>query len=150
MKEKILFLIRILIGGLFIYSGYVKLIEPYQNFLAIIYSYKILGGWPAHAAALVIPWVEFCFGLFLLKGLWIRFSAGVLWLLNGAFILVVAQAMIRRIPLEDCGCFGDGAVSLELYQVLILDLALWCILAVLFFKSHSAGWWSIDRFYEKK
>jgi uncharacterized membrane protein YphA (DoxX/SURF4 family) len=127
-----------------------KLMEPYQNFLAVIYGYKILAGPAAKFTAMVLPWAELIFGIFLLKGLWTRFSAGVLWLLNTVFIAVVSQALIRKLPITDCGCFGDTALSMSLDKLLWLDLGLWVIFAVLFIRAKDASWCGIDWYFEKK
>ena len=146
----VLFLLRVAAGALFIASGFTKLIEPYQNFLAVIHSYKIVGGEAAKAAAMGLPWAELILGAFLLKGLWIRLSAGALWLMNTAFFAVVASAIIRKLPIEDCGCFGESPVTLTLKQVLAMDAVLWVILGILFLRAADASVWSLDRYFERK
>ncbi len=146
----VLFLLRVAAGALFIASGFTKLIEPYQNFLAVIHSYKIVSGEAAKAAAIGLPWVELILGAFLLKGLWTRLSAGALWLMNTAFFAVVASAIIRKLPIEDCGCFGESPVTLTLKQVLAMDAVLWVILGILFLRAADASACSIDRFFERK
>ena len=72
MKPKIFFTLRVAVAAVFIASGFMKLVEPYQNFLAVIYSYKILTGASAKWLALTMPWAELIFGVFLLFGLWTR------------------------------------------------------------------------------
>jgi hypothetical protein len=41
-------------------------------------------------------------------------------LLFGVFVVVVGQALIRGLPLENCGCFGEW-VHLKPQTVIILD-----------------------------
>jgi uncharacterized membrane protein YphA (DoxX/SURF4 family) len=145
-----LFILRIASGALFIVSGFAKLIEPYQNFLAVIHSYRVVSGEPARAAAIALPWAELIFGVFLLKGLWVRFSAFALWSLNSVFFAVVASALWRKLPIENCGCFGESRAPLTLSQVLVMDAALWVILGILCVRAADASLWSIDRFFERK
>ena len=149
MKQKLFFLLRVSLALVFIVSGAMKLMEPYQNFLAVVYKYKILSGWTAKAFAGAIPWVELILGVFLLKGLWTRFSLSVLWLLNCSFIAVLGSALWRKLPITECGCFGDKA-SLPLDKVLILDIGLWFVFAALFFFLKHAKWLSIDGYFDKK
>src|SRR5262245_30475370 len=99
--------LRVLIGLMFIVSGGEKLIWPYQNFLYVIQGYQLLPASAAMAAARVFPWVEFLVGVFLALGLWVplalRAAAGMFTL----FILIISQALLRKIPLGECGCFGE-------------------------------------------
>jgi uncharacterized membrane protein YphA (DoxX/SURF4 family) len=149
MKRKIFFMFRVALAAIFIVSGYVKLMEPNANFLAVVYEYKILTGNLAKIFSVLMPWFELIFGVFLLKGLWTRFSLVMLWLLNTSFIVAVASALWRKLPITECGCFG-GDASLPLDKVLMLDITLWVIFAVLFVFAKDAKWLSIDEFFEKK
>ena len=142
-------ILRAGVGFLFVASGYLKLIEPYQNFLAVIYNYQFVAGWAARGAAIAIPWAELVFGVFLLAGLWVRLAAGALWVLNTAFIGVISSALIRKLPVKDCGCFGHSAVSLPLEKVLMLDVALWFVFLFLFIAARSDFAWSLDRYFSK-
>ncbi len=142
-----MFLLRLVVASIFILSGVTKLTQPYQNFLSVIQSYQILSGGGAALAARVMPWVEFIFGVFLFLGLWLRLSASVLWMLNTVFIGVVASALIRRIPVGDCGCFG-GSFSLSPSQVLFLDIGLWAAFAVLIVFHKRAVLFSLDNHFE--
>ncbi len=124
---------RLLLALIFMASGFLKLIEPSANFLAVIHSYQVVTGFPARVLAEVIPWVEFIAGAFLLAGLWTRLSIAVLWVLNSFFIGIIAQAILRHLPVKDCGCFGEAFLSFTLPQALIFDTFLWALLALLFF-----------------
>ena len=126
MPSKAFGFLRMLIGALFVVSGFMKLMQPYQNFLLAVNGYQILSGPAAEIFARSMPWAEFLFGVFLTLGLWSKACLFVLWALNTLFIGVVTQAMIRRLPIHDCGCFGES-FSLPLYQILLLDLGLWLV-----------------------
>lgn len=146
MKRWIFLVLRVLIACVFIASGFMKLMEPSQNFLAVVHEYKILFGWPAKAFAVSMPWIELVFGVFLLKGLWTRFSLAVLWLLNSAFIVALGSALWRKLPITECGCFG-GEKSLPLDKILMIDGALWLVFALLFIFSKHTRWLSLDDYF---
>jgi hypothetical protein len=48
-----------------------------------------------------------------------------------AFIAALLSAIIRKIPLENCGCFGNGSgIHFTPVQALIFDLFLWVLFAI--------------------
>ena len=132
--------IRILIGILFLVSGAEKLTRNYENFILVVQSYKVLSDHGAVYVARVIPWVELALGIALIAGFKIRTSLTALWILVSAFIAVVGSALSRKLPIDDCGCFGD-AVSFPLKGILIFDAGLWTLLLfmIIFYKSGRKG-----------
>ena len=141
--------LRILIGILFLWSGMEKLTRNYENFILVVQSYKVLSDHGAVAVARVIPWVELALGIFLIAGFKIRASLTALWILVSAFIAVVGSALSRKLPIDDCGCFG-GAVSFPLKGILIFDAALWVLLLfmIVFHKVFSS--FSVDQYFKNK
>lgn len=135
--------VRALAGGVFVMSGFLKLIEPPQNFLYVIQSYRILPGFAERPAAVMLPWAELVTGAFLAAGLWFKAASRSLWALHTLFTLAVIFALVRALPIKDCGCFG-GLVSLPLEAVLVLDLVLWGVLAALALKP-GADAFGLDR-----
>ncbi len=100
--------------------------QPYQNFLSVVHSYEVLKGPAAQAFAVALPWAEFILGVFLIFGLWLKPVLLTLWGMNTVFIGVLASAMIRRLPIRECGCFGES-FSLPPGWMLCLDILLWCV-----------------------
>ena len=145
-KFHFLVLARVLIGVLFIYSGFVKLIQPYENFLFVIQNYEILNEWIEVAVARFFPWMELFVGTFLLLGLWLKPALSVLWLMNTTFIIVVGQALVRRLPIDDCGCFGDW-ISIPLKALLLMDLGIWILCALMVIFIRHATVLSLDRYF---
>ncbi len=131
--------LRILIGILFLWSGFEKLIRNYENFILVVKSYKVLSDHGAVVVARVIPWVELALGIFLMVGFKIRASLMALWVLISAFIAVVGSALFRKLPIDDCGCFGE-AVSFPLKGILIFDTVLWALVLfmIIFYKSEAS------------
>lgn len=121
----LVFTLRILVGVLFMVSGFAKLTGPSDAFLGSVLSYEIVRGQTAVFLAGLFPWLEFVVGVFLVLGLWTRQSVWVLWFLNTLFIAAAGSAILRKISVHDCGCFGSSGFSMTLPQTLLLDMALW-------------------------
>ena len=130
---KVLGILRILIGVLFVVSGFMKLMQPYQNFLLTVHSYEILNGPLAEWFAKGMPWAEFMLGVLMILGLWLRPALLGLWAMNTMFIAALSSAMIRKLPLQECGCFGES-FSLPVYQMIWVDIGLWLMFMMM------AGW----------
>jgi len=144
-----LLILRVLLGALFMVSGFTKLAGPPENFLSVVRAYEILGQTASAAAAAILPWLEFIGGVFVFLGLWLRRSLVFLWVLNTVFIGVLISAFLRKLPLRDCGCFGEY-LSIPPDKMLFLDLALWACFLVLVIFSTRAGVLSLDRFFGGK
>ncbi|MCL6449409.1 MAG: DoxX family membrane protein [Armatimonadetes bacterium] len=54
-------LIRLIMGGLFIYAGWGKILAP-LDFASSIYNYKLFPDFVAGLAAATVPWIEFLAG----------------------------------------------------------------------------------------
>ena len=128
----ILFLARAFVGGVFIYSGWEKLMAPIENFKAIIEGYQFLPSTLVTPVAFFVPCFELIFGTFLVLGFLNRTSAVVLGLFLITFITLLSRSLWLRLPISECGCFGSG-ITLPPWQALILDSGL-LILALILIK----------------
>ncbi len=147
----ILVFLRAMIGLVYIISGAEKLLQPYENFLYIIQEYEIIPI-PAmeRGVAWLFPWLELFLGGFLLLGLWTRESLTSVGIFSLVFIITIGQAIIRGLPLAECGCFGD-LVDLPLAVTLMLDILIFfLVIPLLYFYDGGTSWLSLDRFWEKK
>jgi uncharacterized membrane protein YphA (DoxX/SURF4 family) len=139
---------RWLIGLLLVVSGFEKAVLPYQNFAYVIQAYEFF---PPHLeifAARMVPWVELIAGVFLIAGLWLK---PVILLCRGlflVFIVLIFQALVRRLPLDDCGCFGQ-LISLPPFATLVMDIVISVILLVMARKNTLTARLSLDRYFEK-
>ena len=115
-------LLRIIIGSILIISGLGKLLSPYQNFQYVIQAYQLLPSWGEALTAQIFPWIELIVGVFVLLGLWTSLGLRGALVLFGLFVAVVGQALLRGLPLENCGCFGDW-VHFKPQTVIIMDSA---------------------------
>ena len=148
MLAKFFVFLRITAGSVFVASGFIKLMQPHQNFLAIIQSYEIFTGTTATLLAKTMPWAEFVVGVFLILGFWSRISILVLWVLNTVFIGLISSALIRRLPIQECGCFGDS-YSLSPQQTLGLDVALWLTFLCMAAYFDYTKYFSLDKYFDK-
>ena len=131
-KKGILLLVfRLLVGGVFVYSGIVKILDPLA-FAQQVRNYRTVGQDLAFLAAVYLPWLEVLAGAFLVAGVLKKASAALISLLLGGFIVLVAVTMIRGIDV-DCGCFGalsrraDWRLLLE--DAVLLGMSLAVLLA---------------------
>src|SRR3977135_2922048 len=76
--------LRIALGAIFVYAGYVKLRDPWQLFAAGIASYEILPMWAVKIVAQTLPWFEVLIGLLLMVGRWFQTST-----VSTSFLLLV-------------------------------------------------------------
>lgn len=95
--------LRLLLGGVFLYSGLSKVGAPLQS-LAAVYSYQIVvPDWVAEVVAAALPWMEILLGSAILSGVWLPAALGWTAVLLCGFTALTAQAWWRELPI-DCGC----------------------------------------------
>ena len=107
MKRVLWILLRLLVGGVFLYAAYTKLRQPWLVFAMSIDSYRMLPEWAVLTIARVVPWLELTIGLMVVAGLWLRYSAAAASLMLAAFFGVMLYTYGRGMQI-DCGCFGLG------------------------------------------
>ena len=138
---------RVALGSVFIVSGFQKLIAPAENFASVIEKFEILRGPAAVFLSHTLPWVELLAGASFALGLWTPLSMATLWLMNTVFIGVLGSALMRKLPLEQCGCFGKD-LSIPLPVMLGIDTAFWAAFLFLFL-TRRVSTPSLDIFLEK-
>lgn len=137
---------RAIPGGVLAFSGYVKAIRPAEEFAAVLANYWILPPVVLVPLARIVPWVEMAAGLCLLAGFGIRRAAFAAAGLYGMFIVFLTQALLRRLPMDDCGCFGALGPSLRPGQTLALDAVLLAL--CLFVAADREARFSLDRWVD--
>lgn len=139
--------LRILIGSVFLVSGAEKLLHPYQNFVYAIQAYQMLPSAMEGAVGRVLPWLELFVGLFTVLGLWTRLALKGILVLCAVFIVVVGQALLRGLPIDQCGCFGEW-LHVSPRVIIIFDSAM--LLATVYLLRHPSQTMplSLDRYYK--
>lgn len=123
LKPTALLIARVLVGLIFVYSGFSKVIRPPEYFEVAINAYQVFPDAIQWLAARTVPWVELILGLFLILGLHLRPTAIALAGLIVAFQMMLGQALLRGLNIDECGCFG-GAFHFTLYQSFLIDTLL--------------------------
>ena len=131
--------LRLAIGGLFIFSGYSKLMGSSANFAGVILTYQIVDLRTASVLASALPWVQFIAGVFFILGLWFRPSLWVLWGMNAVFTGAIASTLARGIRLADCGCFGEVGHAVPVEATLALDLVIFFVFLWMNANAEEAG-----------
>ena len=130
-------LCRIIVAVTFIFSGFVKAIDPIgtqyklQDYLGAIGMAGILPNWTLLAVAVFLAAIEFCIGIFLLFAIQRRLISK-LTVAFMAFMTMVTMWIVVADPVKDCGCFGD-ALHLTNTETLIKNIMLLvCSLAIMY------------------
>ncbi len=97
---------RLVVGGVWIYAGAIKLPDP-DGSVAAVRAYELLPGDTAVTVGHLLPMLEVVVGAMLVLGVLVRGAAVVSALLFAAFIVGIASVWARGIEI-DCGCFGGG------------------------------------------
>jgi uncharacterized membrane protein YphA (DoxX/SURF4 family) len=128
-------LVRILVGVLFIYSGFVKGIDPWGTIYKFE-EYLAAMGLPNYEALTLVAVFtlfsyEFLVGVFILFGCYRR-SAPVMAILFMAVMLPITLWIALKNPVSDCGCFGD-ALTLSNWttfwkNVVLVILIVWLLI----------------------
>ncbi len=133
MRRIALRLVGILIGGLFIYAGVVKIIDPVE-FARDIDNYKMMPWRLAVSLALYLPWLEIFCGLALITRVLYRGGVFIVTALMMVFIAASIAAKTRGLDVS-CGCFGHASKYLNFSWHLALDIALLIGLIALWWQS---------------
>ena len=122
-EKVIVLLLRMIVGGVFIYAGAIKAIDPAQ-FAKDVDNYRLLPSTAAVAAvALYLPWLEILAGTALAAGVWHRGASLLIGGMLIAFIIALVSAWARGLDIN-CGCFGHGVNKSNYPLALLLDAAL--------------------------
>lgn len=100
------FLARLVVGGVWLYAGALKLGDPEASVTAVR-GYQILPTGLADTVGHLLPMLEVVVGACLVLGLLTRFTGALSALMQLAFVIGIASVWARGIEIN-CGCFGDG------------------------------------------
>lgn len=123
---------RLLVGGVFIYASWDKLLQP-DGFAQAIYHYRLVPLSLLHPLALLLPMTELVLGLGLILGVLRRGAALLAAFLTVVFLVAIGTALARGLDIS-CGCFhtdGGHGVGLDLFgrDLILLLLCLPPLLA---------------------
>jgi uncharacterized membrane protein YphA (DoxX/SURF4 family) len=136
--KPILFLAaRIVLGLVFVFSGFVKAVDPmgstykindYLEAFGMVYLTDL-----SFLMAVLQSAAEFILGAALLLGVW-RKTVSLLLLIFMLFFTPLTLYIAFKNPVTDCGCFGD-AIVLSNTMTFIKNLVLLALAFLMFFRS---------------
>jgi len=129
--------VEIIIGGVFIYAGAIKALDPIR-FANDIDNYKILPWTISVALAFFLPWLEIFCGL---ASILHRFYLGGLTILTALIAVFLGAAIAAKIRGLDitCGCFGHASQHWNFSAHLALDFVLLIFLLLLLGRARGQG-----------
>jgi uncharacterized membrane protein YphA (DoxX/SURF4 family) len=140
-------LCRAVVGGILLWAGLSKAFD-HQAVILSVDAYDILPQSLVEPVASALPWLEILLGAFLLAGLFVLFSAVGASVLTAMFIVALAQAKARGLPI-DCGCFGASGTGTGItWWDIFRDMAL--LAATLLLVWRPAGPLMLDSLLEAK
>jgi len=121
-RRAIIWIGRLVLGGIFVYAGFSKLLLPnthlwpmfvlkfslsmnISSFAQQIESYKMISPEASQVVAHTLPFVEIVLGLLLLIGWRLRIWATAITAIMVGFLTVVTRAYLLHMDIN-CGCFG--------------------------------------------
>jgi len=126
IKKYLSLLSRVVLGGVLIFAGIVKL-PNIDTLIWEIEQYQILPTSLAVAYGYVLSPIEIALGVLLLLGIYLRTSAVVSGLLVLSFTIAKLNALARGLDIDVCPCFGP-AMPLFLVPSLAIDFVLLMLL----------------------
>ncbi len=98
--------LRIALGVVFVYAGWLKLRDPWQLFAGAIGDYKVMPEWTLEPLARALPWAEVAIGALLAIGRWLRTASTACSCLLVVFFVLMVRAFAKGMEIS-CGCFGS-------------------------------------------
>ena len=123
----VVWVIRIVVGATFVFSGFVKAVDPW-GFMYKITDYLTVWGIdyiPREAIfclAASLAGIEFMLGMLVALGCLRRAAVWMLFAMMAVMLPLTVYIAIAN-PVEDCGCFGD-AIKLSNTDTLIKNIVL--------------------------
>ena len=145
-------LLRVMLGSVFVFAGFSKLLLPHAEVVAHIQQYQLLPGWLMYITATFLPWIEVGSGTALLVGFWTTPAALLIAVQLLSFSALMGMVLAAGIPIEDCGCFGNLGLPETPLQVLIRDLIMLALLLPVIYRQRDVlgldAWSSAPASYE--
>jgi len=132
-------LLRIALGGLFIFSSCDKLVDP-NAFAVAIRGYELAPLALSNLLAIFVAWSEFVAGILLILGVCTRKAAAALFLLLLMFTVAITSTIVRGLAV-DCGCFSNDGGSTTGWSLIVRNLFL--MAGTLIVMLYDRGWASL-------
>ncbi len=128
----ILALLRIGLGGIFVYAGALKIWDP-QHFAIDVHHFQLTSWIVSAHIAVYLPWLEVFAGLALiLRRLPLGGSLAIVGM-TVIFMAALTSAWARGLDIS-CGCFGkeEAKIATNFFQLMLRDAALLAAAIIVF------------------
>lgn len=130
-QQVILWVLRAILGGFFIWSGYEKM-KDLSDFTQTVANYKMIDRpWDA-LVAYFVPCLEIVVGLALIVGVFAQGGLAILMLMLLGFSGAIAWVWHQGLNIN-CGCYGKGDDPTNYPVHLAINAGLFLFTAALFF-----------------
>lgn len=138
------FLLRIILGAIFIYAAAGKILYP-ADFAEAIANYQLMPIKTTNLIAIILPWVELLAGLLLFNGFKTQSANLILFLCLCVFSFGALSALIRGLDIN-CGCFTEAGRRVGIIFLLEEAALLLMCICIFFFDK---GFFSLDNLLSK-
>lgn len=138
LKSLIINVSRVLLSLTFIFSGFVKAVDPIgtqykiHDYLEAVGLHGIVPDIMTLGTSVMISLMEFSFGVFLLFAMMRKIVSRMMLLFMVVMTMITVWLWIEN-PISDCGCFGD-AVVLSNGETLVKNIVLLVMAAMVAWK----------------
>lgn len=149
-------LCRLILGVTFVFSGFVKAVDPIgtqykiQDYIAVLGVGRFVPDLVTLLASVALSALEFCLGVFILFAIRRRLVSNLVVAFMAIMTMVTIWIAVFN-PVKDCGCFGD-AIHLTNIQTLAKNFVLltasivvaWQPMRMYRFLSRSTQWIAVN------
>jgi len=148
MKQKLLVISRWIVGIVFIFSGFVKGIDPMGFKYKLDDYFEALHlsalGFLSFPGAFLLPFAEFVIGITLLTGIMIRLSTKLAFIFMLFFTPLTLYIALKN-PVTDCGCFGDALVITN-WQTFYKNIVLIALAVLLLINRNNLHFFATEKY----
>lgn len=120
----ILLVLRLALGGVFIYAGALKIVDV-QGFAKAVHHFQLTPRTVSVVVAVYLPWLEILAGLALFIRRLALGASLALGVMSAVFLIALSTAWARGLDIS-CGCFGKEEHKIQTHfpQLFLRDAAL--------------------------
>ena len=120
----ILLVLRLALGGVFIYAGALKIVDA-QGFAKAVHHFQLTPWTVSLVVAVYLPWLEVLAGLALIVRRLALGASLALVVMSAVFLIALSTAWARGLDIS-CGCFGKEEHKIQTHfpQLFLRDAAL--------------------------
>ena len=120
----VLLILRLALGGVFIYAGALKIVDA-SEFARAIHNYQLTPRLVSTLVAVYLPWLEVLAGLALIARRLPLGATLALTTMSAVFLIALTSAWLRGLDIS-CGCFSKEEHKIQTHfpQLFLRDTAL--------------------------